>query len=98
MIDELEQEKESPLTAKETLEFAREMVGHLAESPFDCVVSASDMPRQNGIECPEAVRTEYPDLPFTLHTGKRVVQSETVIGHDAGRELVTTACTTDPHV
>jgi len=37
---------------------------------FDCVVSDHDMPGRNGIEFLEAVRDEYPDLPFILFTGK----------------------------
>lgn len=36
----------------------------------DCVVSDYDMPRQTGIEFLEAVREEFPDLPFILYTGK----------------------------
>jgi PAS domain S-box-containing protein len=36
----------------------------------DCVVSDYDMPGQNGIEFLEAVRDDYPDLPFILYTGK----------------------------
>jgi len=36
----------------------------------DCVISDYDMPDMNGIEFLEAVREEYPDLPFVLFTGK----------------------------
>jgi len=36
----------------------------------DCVISDYDMPGMNGIEFLEAVREEYPDLPFILFTGK----------------------------
>ncbi|MCG1002549.1 MULTISPECIES: response regulator [Halobacterium] len=36
----------------------------------DCVVSDFDMPEKNGIEFLEAVREQYPDLPFILFTGK----------------------------
>ena len=42
----------------------------LAESAVDCIVSDYDMPDINGIEFLEAVREEYPDLPFILFTGK----------------------------
>ncbi|WP_353633456.1 ATP-binding protein [Halobacterium sp. NMX12-1] len=42
----------------------------LAEDDVDCVVSDFDMPEKNGIEFLEAVREEYPDLPFILFTGK----------------------------
>ncbi|GGJ01237.1 hypothetical protein GCM10008995_08890 [Halobellus salinus] len=37
---------------------------------FDCIVSDYDMPTRNGIEFLQAVRAEYPDLPFILYTGK----------------------------
>jgi len=40
------------------------------ERAFDCVVSDYDMPGETGIEFLEAVREEYPDLPFILFTGK----------------------------
>jgi PAS domain S-box-containing protein len=36
----------------------------------DCVVSDYDMPGTNGLELLEAVRTDSPDLPFILFTGK----------------------------
>jgi len=36
----------------------------------DCIVSDYDMPKRNGIEFLEAVRSEFPDLPFILFTGK----------------------------
>ena len=36
----------------------------------DCIVSDYQMPEQNGIEFLEAVREEYPRLPFILFTGK----------------------------
>ncbi|MEF8913379.1 PAS domain-containing protein [Natronomonas sp.] len=36
----------------------------------DCVVADYDMPRMDGIEFLEAVRTRAPDLPFILFTGK----------------------------
>jgi len=42
----------------------------LAEREIDCVVSDYDMPDMNGTEFLEAVRVEYPDLPFILFTGK----------------------------
>ncbi|WP_132058121.1 hybrid sensor histidine kinase/response regulator [Halorussus amylolyticus] len=37
---------------------------------FDCVVSDYNMPETNGLEFLEAVREEYPRLPFILYTGK----------------------------
>jgi PAS domain S-box-containing protein len=40
------------------------------DGDVDCVVSDYDMPGTNGIEFLEAVREDYPDLPFILFTGK----------------------------
>ncbi|ELZ22470.1 HTR-like protein [Halosimplex carlsbadense 2-9-1] len=37
---------------------------------FDCVVSDYQMPEMCGFQLLEAVRAEYPDLPFVLFTGK----------------------------
>ena len=54
----------------ETATNVSEGLARLAEAAFDCVVSDYDMPRTNGIDFLEAVRTEYPDLPFVLFTGK----------------------------
>lgn len=42
----------------------------LNDVDFDCIISDYDMPGQNGIEFLEAVREDYPDLPFILYTGK----------------------------
>jgi len=42
----------------------------LADRSVDCVVSDYDMPDRNGLQFLEAVRQEYPDLPFILYTGK----------------------------
>ncbi|MEF8786447.1 MAG: PAS domain S-box protein [Haloarculaceae archaeon] len=50
----------------------------LADADIDCVVSAYELPGQNGIEFLEAVREEHPDLPFILRT-------------DAGSERVASA-------
>lgn len=36
----------------------------------DCVVSDYEMPRMDGLEFLVAVRSEFPDLPFVLLTGK----------------------------
>jgi len=54
----------------ETATSTREGLDSLARGDFDCVVSDYDMPGQNGIEFLEDVRTDYPDLPFILFTGK----------------------------
>ena len=40
------------------------------DDDVDCVVSDYDMPERDGLEFFEAVREEYPDLPFVLFTGK----------------------------
>jgi len=45
-------------------------LARLADEAFDCVVSDYDMPGETGIEFLDAVREEYPDLPFLLYTGK----------------------------
>lgn len=42
----------------------------LADHVVDCIVSDYDMPERNGIEFLEAVREQYPELPFILYTGK----------------------------
>jgi PAS domain S-box-containing protein len=42
----------------------------LTEHPIDCIVSDYDMPGRNGIELLDAVRDDYPELPFILYTGK----------------------------
>jgi PAS domain S-box-containing protein len=54
----------------ETTTGAREALDRLTEGGIDCVVSDYDMPRMNGIDLLEAVREEYPELPFVLFTGK----------------------------
>jgi PAS domain S-box-containing protein len=40
------------------------------EEKIDCVVSDYVLPDLNGVELLDAVRNEYPDLPFVLFTGK----------------------------
>jgi PAS domain S-box-containing protein len=47
---------------------------------FDCVVSAHDVPRQDGIAFLESVREPHPDLPFILFTenGSEAVASEAI--------------------
>ena len=40
------------------------------EAAFDCVVSDYNMPETGGLEFLEAVRGDYPSLPFILYTGR----------------------------
>lgn len=54
----------------ETVTSASDGLDRLADEEYDCVVSDYDMPGQDGIDFLEAVREEYPDLPFILYTGK----------------------------
>ncbi|PSP78097.1 hypothetical protein BRC81_08595 [Halobacteriales archaeon QS_1_68_20] len=48
---------------------AREGIRKLDDS-FDCVVSDYEMPGRNGLQFMQAIRDDYPDLPFILLTGK----------------------------
>jgi PAS domain S-box-containing protein len=54
----------------ETATSAIEGLDRLDETDFDCIVSDYEMPRRNGLEFLDAVRGEYPQLPFILFTGK----------------------------
>jgi len=45
--------------------------------PVDCVVSAHDPPRLDGLGFLERVREEWPDLPFVLFTGEGVDDAAT---------------------
>jgi PAS domain S-box-containing protein len=47
-----------------------EALGRLQDERIDCVVSDHQMPGMTGIELLEAVREEYPNLPFFLFTGR----------------------------
>jgi len=53
----------------ETAAGAGEALDRLDGEAFDCVVSDYDLPEGAGIALLEAVREEYPDLPFVLRTG-----------------------------
>ncbi|WP_459193784.1 sensor histidine kinase [Halosimplex sp. J119] len=63
-------EREDERFVVDTVGDADEGMDCLASGVFDCVVSDYDMPGRNGIEFLEAVREQYPDLPFVLFTGK----------------------------
>ena len=47
-----------------------EGLDRLAREDIDCIVSDYDMPGMDGLDFLEAVREEYPDLPFILFTGR----------------------------
>ena len=63
-------ERDNDQFETETADSAGDGLTRLADSAFDCVISDYDMPGQNGIEFLNAVREEYPELPFILYTGK----------------------------
>jgi PAS domain S-box-containing protein len=54
----------------ETSTRASAALERIAENGFECVVSDYEMPRRNGIDFLRTVRSNYPDLPFILFTGK----------------------------
>lgn len=49
---------------------AAEGLDRLRDTDFQCIVSDFDMPGKNGLEFLEAVRTDFPLIPFILYTGK----------------------------
>lgn len=54
----------------ETALSAEDGLDRIEAADFDCIVSDYDMPGMNGIEFLEAIRSEHPELPFILFTGK----------------------------
>ncbi|WP_181685319.1 response regulator [Halorhabdus salina] len=46
------------------------VLGQLSTESFDCVVSDYQMPRIDGLQLLDRVRSAYPNLPFVLFTGK----------------------------
>ncbi|NUB92259.1 PAS domain S-box protein [Haloterrigena sp. SYSU A121-1] len=73
-------EREDDRFSVETVAGAGEGLAFLADHEVDCVVSDYDMPGRDGIAFLEAVRADYPDLPFLLFTGKgsEAVASEAI--------------------
>ena len=63
-------EREDERFTVETATSADEGLENITDRPPDCVVSDYNMPGTDGIEFLQAVREEYPDLPFILFTGK----------------------------
>ncbi|MFD1600225.1 PAS domain-containing response regulator [Halobellus rarus] len=63
-------EKNNDRIRVETAGNPAEGMERLDSDSVDCIVSDHDMPGKNGIEFLEAVREEYPTLPFILFTGK----------------------------
>ncbi|MDS0222250.1 PAS domain S-box protein [Haloarcula sp. S1AR25-5A] len=63
-------ERENDRFEVQTMTDVADAENALADRNVDCVVSDYDMPDRNGLQFLEAVRQEYPDLPFILYTGK----------------------------
>ena len=63
-------EREDDRFVVETVTSVADAFDCLDEAPVDCIVSDYEMPGSDGIEFLEAVREEYPDLPFVLFTGR----------------------------
>jgi PAS domain S-box-containing protein len=70
-------ERENDRFHVETATSADEGLQRVADRPPDCIVSDYDMPGTSGVEFLDAVRDQYPELPFVLYTGKG---SEAVAG------------------
>jgi chemotaxis response regulator CheB len=63
-------EREDDRFVVETATSVDDAFDHLDGTSVDCIVSDYEMPGSDGIEFLEAVREEYPDLPFVLFTGR----------------------------
>ena len=63
-------EREDDRIVVETAASADEALTRLDEGRVDCVVSDYQMPGMDGLTLLDAVRRDYPDLPFILFTGK----------------------------
>jgi len=63
-------EHQSDAMTVQTVSGGRTALDRLAEGDVDAVVSDYAMPGTDGLELLDAVRAEYPNLPFILLTGK----------------------------
>ena len=63
-------ERENERFTVETTTTTSEALDRVARNPPHCIVSDYDMPSRNGLEFLEAIREDYPELPFILFTGK----------------------------
>lgn len=63
-------EREDDRFTIETATSGRDGLAALDKGRTDCIVSDYQMPDMNGLEFLNAVRTQYPDIPFVLFTGK----------------------------
>lgn len=63
-------EREDDRFTVTTVHSASDGLDVLTADEIDCIVSDYDMPGQTGLQFLEAVRDEYPDIPFILFTGK----------------------------
>ncbi|QLH82880.1 GAF domain-containing protein [Halosimplex pelagicum] len=63
-------ERESDRLSVATVTDPERALERVRSESFDCVVSDYQMPGMCGFQLLEAVRGEYPDLPFILFTGK----------------------------
>jgi len=64
----LEKDNEAITVHTETNPY--DAIHHLETTPIDCIVSDYQMPEMDGLTLLQAVRDEYPNLPFILFTGK----------------------------
>jgi len=73
-------EREDDRFDAESATSADAALGLLAGTDYECIVSDYDMPEMDGIAFIDAVREQYPDLPFILFTGKgsEAVASEAI--------------------
>ena len=54
----------------ETANDADTALSMISEDGFDCIISDQEMSSMSGIDILEAVREDYPDMPFILFTGR----------------------------